>query len=147
MSKIEIKNKKARHLYEFIEHYTAGIQLYGTEIKSIRTGKASLSEGYCRFIGDELFVYMHISEYTFGTCNNHDPKRERKLLLTRRELNKLKKKFTTKGLSIIPLRLYIGETGWAKLDIVLAKGKKAFDKREDLKKRDTKRDIDRMLKT
>jgi SsrA-binding protein len=144
---IRIKNKKASHEYFFLEKYVAGIVLTGTEIKSIREGKASLADAYCNFEGDELYVKgMHIAEYSYGTYNNHEPKRDRKLLLTRRELKKLKNKVKDKGLTIIPIVLFINEKGLAKLEIALAKGKHFYDKREDLKKRDTQREIDRHLK-
>ena len=127
-----------------MEEFTAGIQLTGTEIKSIRAGKASITEAYCTFIGNELFVRnMHVAEYTMGSYNNHEPKRDRKLLLTRRELRKIFNKITEKGLTIIPSLLYIDEKGLAKLTIAIAKGKKLYDKRETLKHKDQQRDIDR----
>ncbi len=141
---MEIKNKKASFEYFLLEVFSAGIVLTGTEIKSIRTGKASLKESYCAFTGDELFVRnMHISPYEYGTYNNHEPKRERKLLLTSRELRKLKGKLEEKGLTLIPTRLYINESGLAKLEIALAKGKKLYDKRDTLKQKDQQREIDR----
>ena len=126
---------------------TAGLVLTGTEIKSIRNGKASLADSYCTFQEQELFVIgMHIAEYDKGTYNNHDPKRDRKLLLTARELRKLKTKVQEKGLTIIPVLLYINEKGLAKLDIALARGKHYYDKRETLKTKDSKRDIEKQLK-
>jgi SsrA-binding protein len=141
---IIIKNKRANFDYELIETFTAGIVLVGTEIKSIRLGKASLVDTYCYFVGSELFVRgIHIAEYWWGNLNNHDPKRERKLLLNRKELNKLQRRSKEKGLSIIPTQLYIAENGYAKLDIALAKGKKSFDKRESIKEKDMRRDMDR----
>ncbi len=141
---INIKNKKAAFEYFLMEEFTAGIQLTGTEIKSIRAGKASITEAYCTFIGNELFVRnMHVAEYTMGSYNNHEPKRDRKLLLTRRELRKIFNKITEKGLTIIPSLLYIDEKGLAKLTIAIAKGKKLYDKRETLKHKDQQRDIDR----
>ena len=144
---IKIKNKRASHEFFFLEKYIAGIVLTGTEIKSIRSGKASLVDSYCIFEGDELFIVgMHISEYSYGTYNNHFPKRVRKLLLTARELKKLKNKIKDKGLTIIPTLLFLNERGLAKLEIALAKGKHFYDKREDLKKRDSQREIDRHLK-
>jgi len=147
MNKINIKNKKAYHEYEILEKYTSGIQLTGTEIKSIRLGKVSLSESFCIFEVNELWVIgMHIEEYAHGTYFNHAPKQSRKLLLNRRELNKLEGKTQSKGLTIIPLRIYIAENGYAKLEIALAKGKKTFDKRENLKEKDVKRDLDRIYK-
>ena len=126
---------------------TAGIVLTGTEIKSIRNGKASLAESYCTYKGDELFVVgMHIAEYDKGTYNNHDPKRDRKLLLTERELRKLKTKVQEKGLTIIPVLLFINEKGLAKLNIALARGKHYYDKRESLKSKDSKRDVEKQIK-
>lgn len=144
---ITIKNKRAEHEYFLMDRLTAGIVLTGTEIKSIRNGKASLADSYCSFKGDELFVIgMHIAEYDKGTYNNHDPKRDRKLLLTARELRKLKNKVQEKGLTIIPVVLFINEKGLAKLDIALARGKHYYDKRESLKTKDSKRDIEKQLK-
>ncbi len=144
---IKIKNKRASHEYFFLEKYIAGIVLTGTEIKSIRSGKASLVDSYCTFEGDELFIVgMHIAEYSYGTYNNHFPKRVRKLLLTARELKKLKNKIKDKGLTIIPTVLFINERGLAKVEIALAKGKHFYDKREDLKKKDSRREIERHLK-
>lgn len=141
---INIKNKKAGFEFFLLEEFSAGIQLSGTEIKSIRDGKANITDAYCLFVGNELFVKnMHIAEYTYGTCYNHEPRRDRKLLLTKRELKKLLVKTKEKGLTIIPTRLYINEKGFAKIDIALAKGKKLYDKRETLKTKDTKREIDR----
>jgi SsrA-binding protein len=141
---IVIKNKRAEFDYEFLEKYTAGIVLVGTEIKSIRAGKASLVDSYCYFTGDELYIRgLHISEYWWGNLNNHDPKRERKLLLTRKELNKLHKKIKEKGLTIIASKIYIAENGYAKLVIGLARGKKSFDKRESIKEKDIQRDLKR----
>ncbi len=143
-NQIQIKNKKAEFQYFLFERLTAGIQLVGTEIKSIREGKANLTDSYCAFRGNELFVInLHISVYTMGTHYNHEPKRDRKLLLNRRELKKLQTKYKEKGLTIIPVMLFVNEKGYAKLDIALAKGKKLFDKRETLKQKDSKREIDR----
>jgi len=144
---INIKNRKASFEYEFIEKYIAGIQLFGTEIKSIREGKASLADAYCVFRKNELWVQgLHIAEYWWGSCNNHDPKRERKLLLSRKELNKLERKAQDVGLTIIALRMFINERGFAKLEIALARGKKRYDRREDIKQRDSKRELDRLRK-
>jgi SsrA-binding protein len=144
---INIKNKRASFEYEFIETFTAGIQLTGTEIKSIRAGKASIIEGYCFIKNGELFIKnMYIAEYLQGTYNNHDPKRDRKLLLNRSELDKLTKKKKDVGLTIIPLKIFINKNGYAKLNIALAKGKKLHDKRQDLKAKDDKRAMDRALK-
>lgn len=141
---IYIKNKKASFNYETIQTYTAGIVLTGTEIKSVRDGKANVTESYCYFNNNELWCKgMHISEYSFGSYNNHIPDRERKLLLNRRELNKLQEKLKDKGLTIIVLSMYLNNRGLAKVDIALARGKKQYDKREDLKEKDAKRDMDR----
>ncbi len=141
---VNIQNKKARHDYELLETYTAGMQLYGTEIKSIRQGKANLVDSYCYFEKGELFVKnMHIAEYDHGNIFNHDPIRDRKLLLSRRELDKLSKKLKDQGLTVVTLKLFISDNGWAKLNIALAKGKKQHDKRDSLKEKQLKRDIDR----
>ncbi|VAV83641.1 tmRNA-binding protein SmpB [hydrothermal vent metagenome] len=145
---INIKNKKARFEYEIIDKYTAGIVLTGTEIKSIRQSKASIAESFCEFNEQgELFVInMSIEEYAYGNYSNHRPKAERKLLLNKRELKKLEKEVKNTGLTIVPLRLFINEKGFAKLEIALAKGKKLYDKRESIKDRDNKRDLDRIKK-
>ncbi len=144
---VNIKNKKSSHEYEFLEKFIAGIQLTGTEIKSIKAGKASLVDSYCYFNNGELFLKgMHVSEYWWGTYNNHDPKRDRKLLLNKKELVKLERKSQEKGLTIIAIRLFVTERGLAKLEIALARGKQDFDKREDIKKRDHKREMDRAMK-
>lgn len=144
---VNIKNKKASFEYEFLETFTAGIQLTGTEIKSIRAGKASIVEGYCYMKDGELFIKnMYIAEYLQGSYNNHNPKRDRKLLLNRSELDKLTKKKKDVGLTIIPLKIFISKKGYAKLNIALAKGKKIHDKREDLKAKDDKRAMDRAMK-
>jgi SsrA-binding protein len=146
--KISIKNKKAFYQYAFIEKFIAGIKLTGTEIKSIRSGKVSLADSYCHFINNELWVKgIHIAEYLWGGHYNHDPKRERKLLLEKHELNKLQKKSKEAGLTIIAFRLFINEKGLAKLEIALAKGKKEYDRREDIKQKDIKREIDRLRKS
>lgn len=146
--KVNILNKKAKFDYEILDKYTAGIVLTGTEIKSIRDSKASIAESFCEFNDrGELFVInMTIQEYVFGNYYNHKPKAERKLLLNRRELKKLEKEVNTSGLTIIPLRLFINEKGLAKLDIALAKGKKLYDKRDTIKDRDNKRNLDRIKK-
>ncbi len=144
---INIQNKKARFEYDILDRYTAGIQLTGTEIKSIRQSKASIAESFCEFSNHELFVInMYIEEYIYGHHYNHKPKSERRLLLNRKELNKLEKEVKNVGLTIVPLRLYINENGWAKLDIALCKGKKIHDKRNTIKDRDNKRDLDRVKK-
>ena len=144
---VNIRNKKAKFEYAILDTFTAGMQLCGTEIKSIRNSKASIVESYCLFIKDELFVRnMNITEYKNASFKQHDPKADRKLLLSRVELDKLKKKMEVKGLTIIPLRVFINERGWAKMEIGLGQGKKLYDKREDLKQKDAKRDVDRALK-
>jgi SsrA-binding protein len=146
-NKIDIKNRKASFEYAFLDKYLAGMLLTGTEIKSIRAGKANINEGFCVFNRDELFIRnMHIAHYFNGTYNNVEEKRDRKLLLNRSELNKLQNKLKDQGLTIIPLRLFINEKGYAKLEIALAKGKKLFDKREDIKKKDIGREMDRRMK-
>ena len=141
-SNIRIKNKRSSFDYELGERYTAGIQLFGTEIKSIRAGKAALTDTYCTFIKDELWVKnMHIAEYFFATYNNHELRRDRKLLLTRRELAKLNRATKETGFTIIPTLLFIDENGRAKLEIALARGKKNYDKRQSLKEKEDKRQI------
>ena len=148
LKNINIRNKKARFEYEILDKYTAGIVLTGSEIKSIRQGKASIAESFCEFNEQsELFVInMTVEEYSHGTHYNHKPKAERKLLLNKRELKKLEKEIKNTGLTIVPLRMFINEKGFAKLDIALAKGKKLYDKRETIKDRDNKRDLDRIKK-
>lgn len=146
-NQIEIKNKKAAFEYFLIDDYTAGLVLTGTEIKSIRDGKANLSDAYCVFIGNELFVRdMHISEYRFGSYLNHPAKRDRKLLLNRKELRKLQNKLKERGFTIVPVMLFVDSRGYAKLDISLAKGKKFYDKRESIKEKDSRRDLERELR-
>jgi len=146
-SNINIKNRRASFEYEFLEKFTAGIQLTGTEIKSVRAGKVNITDGFCFLSNGELFIKnMYIAEYVQGTYNNHEPKRTRKLLLNRNEIDKLQRKKKDVGLTIIPLSLFINKKGFAKLDIALAKGKKLHDKREDLKAKDTKREMDRAKK-
>ena len=139
-----IKNKKAAFEYHFIETYTAGIMLTGTEVKSIREGKANLSDSYCVMQNGELWVKnLHISEYKEGSYNNHEPKRQRKLLLNKKELAKIQSKLKDKGTTIIPVQLFFNERGFAKLDIAIAKGKKLFDKRESIKEKDVRRQMQR----
>jgi SsrA-binding protein len=146
-SDIIIRNKKASHNYEFLEKYTAGIKLMGTEIKSIRAGKATLTDSYCLFRDGELFIKgMHISEYWWGNLNNHDPLRERKLLLKARELRKIERKVKESGLTVIVVKVFINEKGLAKAEIAVSKGKKEYDKRETLKRKDTERELDRLRK-
>jgi SsrA-binding protein len=144
---IIVKNKKALFEYNLLDSFEAGIQLLGSEIKSIRAGKVNLQEAYCYFSGDELFIKgMHIAEYSHGGYANHDPVRPRKLLLKRTELRKIKNKLKEKGLTVIPVKLYINERGLAKLEIAIAKGKKLYDKRQDIKTKDVKRELDRTRK-
>lgn len=144
---IIIKNKKASHDYEFLEKFIAGIQLSGTEIKSIRLGKATIADSYCFLNKGELFIKgMHIAEYWWGNLNNHDPLRERKLLLTRRELRKIERKIKETGLTIIVLKVFINDRGLAKAEIAISKGKKEYDKRETLRRKDATREMDRMRK-
>ncbi|MEA3317530.1 MAG: SsrA-binding protein SmpB [Bacteroidota bacterium] len=144
---INIRNKKASYSYSFIDKYTAGIKLMGTEIKALRQGKASLIDTFCYFVNHELFLKgLNISEYSHGTHFNHEPKRDRKLLLNKKELRKLEKKSTDKGNTIVAYRIFINEKGWAKVQIALAKGKQEFDKRQDIKKKDLKREMDRIRK-
>lgn len=141
---MEISNRKAYHEYFFEATYIAGLVLCGTEIKSLRAGKASFNDSYCTFFKGELFVRsLHISEYSFGTYSNHQPMQERKLLLNKRELRKLEAKIKEKGYSIIPLKIFLTEKGLFKMEIGLGKGKKHYDKRETIKERDTDRDIKR----
>ncbi|WP_163377866.1 SsrA-binding protein SmpB [Cyclobacterium sp. SYSU L10401] len=142
---INIRNKKASFEFEFLDKFKSGIVLRGTEIKSIREGKVSLTEAYCYFKGDELFIkQMHIAPYTLAAHFNHDPVRERKLLLQKQELKRLQNKFSEKGLSIIPVRIFINDRGLAKVEVALAKGKKVHDKRQSIKEKDAKRDLQRM---
>ena len=147
MDKIEIKNKKAFFQFFLLDTFVAGIQLLGTEIKAIREGKANLADAYCVFLGDELFIKnLHISEYSHGSYANHEPRRMRKLLLTKRELKKIQGGLKEKGLTIIPVKLFLNAKGLAKLEISIAKGKKLFDKRETIKAKDVKRQLDRVKK-
>ena len=147
MNAVNIQNKRARFEYNIIDKYVAGLQLSGTEIKSIRNTKAILSDSFFSFKGNELFIIgMYIDEYEFGNYANHQPKRDRKLLLKRQELDKISKKLKDVGLTIVPLRLFINDKGWAKIEIAIAKGKKLHDKRNTIKDRDIQRDIDRASK-
>ena len=145
---VSIKNKRARFDYEILDQYTAGIVLSGTEIKSIRNNKASIAESFCEFNeNDELFaVNIYIQEYAFGSRFNHKPRRSRKLLLNKKELKKLNKEVKNSGLTIVPFNLYINDKGFAKILIALARGKKLYDKRETIKDRDNKRNLDRVKK-
>lgn len=142
---IQIKNRKASYEFEFVEKVEAGIMLKGTEIKSLREGKASIQEAYCYFKKDELFIKgMNISPYSQASFESHEMTRDRKLLLKKKELEKFKSKMEEKGLTIVPLRVYIISRGLAKLEIALAKGKKIYDKRDSIKKKDQKRELERM---
>ena len=145
---INIQNKKARYEYEILDRFTAGMVLTGTEIKSIRSGLASIKESFCEFNeqGELFVVNMYIKEFVNASFYNHNPRNSRKLLLNKRELKKLEKKVKDVGLTIVPIRLYLSEKGWAKLDIALAKGKKRHDKRHSLKDRENQRDLDRVKK-
>jgi len=145
--RINIRNKRATFDYELIEKFRAGIQLVGTEIKSIRAGKASLVDSYCYFVNGELWLKgMRVSEYFYGSYNNHQPERERKLLLKKKELQKLERKTKESGLTIVPIKLSFNDRGFAKIEIALAKGKKQHDKRESLKTKDASREMDRARK-
>ncbi|KGN98139.1 single-stranded DNA-binding protein [Porphyromonas gingivicanis] len=144
---VSIKNRRATFDYEIIERYTSGLVLVGSEIKSIRLGKAGLVDSYCFFINDELWIKgMYIAEYFYATYNNHKERRDRKLLLSKRELGKLKNAVKTPGITIIPIKLFINERGYAKLEIGVARGKKLFDKRASIKEREDKRAMDRAFK-
>ncbi|PQJ81681.1 SsrA-binding protein SmpB [Polaribacter glomeratus] len=146
--KINIQNKKARFEFEILDKYVAGIQLTGTEIKSIRLSQARITESFCEFNdrGELFIVNMYIQEYMFGHQFNHNPKSERRLLMHKRELRSLKRDVEAKGNTIVPLRLFLNDKGFAKLEIALAKGKQTHDKREVLKDRDNKRDLSRIKK-
>tara|TARA_B100001057_G_scaffold329987_1_gene330369 strand:+ start:1355 stop:1825 length:471 start_codon:yes stop_codon:yes gene_type:complete len=144
---ISISNRKVRFEYELLEVFTSGIQLQGTEIKSLRTGNANLAEAYCYVQQSEVWITgMYIAEYQYGSYMNHEPKRLRKLLLNKKEINKISSALQNVGITLVPLKLYISDKGWAKIEIALAKGKKLHDKREDLKQKDDKRQMDRALK-
>ena len=141
---VNIQNRRASYEYQFLVKYTAGIMLTGTEIKAIREGNVNLGDGFCTFLHGELYLnQVNIAKFTEGTYNNHEPTRTRKLLLNKRELNQLEKKLQEQGLTVIPVRLFINDRGFAKVEIALAKGKKLFDKREDIKERDVKREMQR----
>lgn len=146
-SKINIKNRKASFEYHLLERFEAGVRLLGTEIKSIRQGKANINDSFCSFIDGELYIRnMHIAEYSHGSFYNHEAKRNRKLLLHKREIKKLETKLQERGFTIIPLRIFINNRGFAKIEIALAQGKKLYDKREAIKERDNKRELARFLK-
>ena len=143
----EVVNKKARYEYQFLDTYEAGIQLKGTEIKSIRNGHTNLNDAYCLFANGELTIRsLYIKEYEYGNQENHEPRRTRKLLLKKQELKKLDKRVKERGFTIVPYRLYITERGFAKVEIALAQGKKSYDKRDSIKQKDQKRDLDRLKK-
>lgn len=144
---VSISNKKARFEFELLEFFTAGIQLLGTEIKSLREGNANLAEAFCYVQQSQVWLTgMFIAEYSYGSYNNHEPKRIRKLLLNKREIDKLESALQDIGVTIVPLKLFINSKGWAKIEIALARGKKLHDKRHDLKQKDDQRQIDRALK-
>ena len=144
---VNIRKKRATFDYEIIEEYIAGIVLVGTEIKSLRLGKASLVDSYCYFERDELWIRnVNIAEYTWGTCNNHVPKRDRKLLLNRKELNKLQRSLQDRGLTVVGLRIFLNDRGLAKVAVGLARGRKSYDKREYLNANDAKSEMDKALK-
>lgn len=146
-SNINIRNKQAYFEFHILEKFTSGIKLLGTEIKSIREGKANINDAFCTFLNEHLYVRnMHIAEYSHGSFYNHESKRDRILLLTKKEIKKLKTRVQEKGFTIVPLALFISERGFAKLEIGLAQGKKVFDKRETLKERDVKMEMDRAMK-
>jgi SsrA-binding protein len=141
---VNIQNRRASYEYAFLAKYTAGIMLTGTEIKSVREGNVNLTDGFCVFLREELWLnQIHIAKFTEGTYNNHEPTRPRKLLLNKKEINQLLKKSQEQGVTIIPTRLFINDRGFAKVEIALAKGKKLYDKREDIKERDVKREMQR----
>jgi len=143
-SKVQVANKRASFDYEFLETYTAGIVLAGTEIKSVRAGKASLQDSFCYFVDGELYVKgMNIAQYFWGSWGQHEPKRDRKLLLQKRELKHLAQAVKTKGLTIIAVKMFIADNGYAKLVIALAKGKKQYDKRQSIKEKDLRREMER----
>jgi SsrA-binding protein len=144
---VSIQNRKARFEYELLEFFTAGLQLQGTEIKSLREGNATITEAFCYVKDEEVWVSgMYIAEYSFGSYMNHEPKRLRKLLLNKKEISKIEGKLQDQGITIVPLKLFITSKGWAKLDIAIAKGKKIHDKRESMKAKDDKRQMDRAMK-
>lgn len=144
---VNIQNKRASFEYELLDRYMAGIVLYGTEIKSLRLGKGRIADSFCQFKDGELFIInMNIDQYDHATYFNHAARRERKLLLTRTELRRLDRAVKEKGLTIVPLKLFINEKGLAKIEIALGRGKKLYDKREAIKDKDVRRDIDRAVK-
>lgn len=143
----EIVNRKAKFEYSFLQGFEAGIMLKGTEVKSLRVGNANLNDAYCLFVNGELFIKsLFIAEYDFGNVNNHETRRDRKLLLRKPELKKIERRVTEKGMSVVPYKIFFSERGFAKIEIFLAQGKKSFDKRTSIKEKDMKRDLDRMKK-
>ncbi len=143
----EIKNKKAKFEYHFLTGFEAGMMLKGTEVKSLRKGEASLSDAYCYFVNGELFLKsMYIAEYSHGNINNHETRRDRKLLLKKPELRKIERRITEKGMTLVPYRVFFSERGFAKIELFMAQGKKAYDKRDSIKERDNKRELDRVKK-
>lgn len=147
-SDINVKNRKAHFEYHILDKYIAGIALLGTEIKSVREGKVNINDSFCTFLNNDLYIRnMHISEYSHGSFYNHEAKRDRRLLLKKKELRKLKSSLEEKGLTIVPLRMFISKRGFAKLEIALAQGKKDYDKRESIKERESKRELARIMKT
>ena len=145
--KINIRNKRATFDYEIIEEFIAGVVLVGTEIKSLRLGKASMVDTYCYFDRNELWLRgLNIAEYGWGTCNNHTPNRDRKLLLNRKELDKLQRSLQDRGLTVVGLRIFLNDRGLAKVAIGLARGRKSYDKREYLKANDARREMDKAMK-
>lgn len=144
---INIRNRRATFDYEILEEFVAGVVLVGTEIKSVRLGKASMVDSYCYFDRNELWIRnVDIAEYDWGTCNNHSPKRDRKLLLNRKELNRLQRSLQDRGLTVVGLRLFLNERGLVKIVVGLARGRKAYDKREHLKESDARREMDKAMK-
>jgi SsrA-binding protein len=146
-NEVNIRNKRARFEYHLLDDYVAGVQLTGTEIKSIRNGKASILEAYCIMSGGEVWIRnMHVTEYENASFYNHKPRGDRKLLLNKKEILKIEKFLKIKGNTLVPLRMFLSEKGWIKLEIACAQGKKLHDKREDLKEKDDNRDMDRAMK-
>lgn len=144
----EIKNRKAKFEYNFLQGFEAGVMLVGTEVKSLRKGDANLTDAYCHFVGNELYIKsLFIGEYDHGNIHNHETRRDRKLLLRKSELQKLQKKTTEKGLTIVPYKIFFSDRGFAKIEIFLAQGKKSYDKRQTIKNRDADRDLDRIKKS
>jgi SsrA-binding protein len=147
LKELNIRNKRARFEYHLLETFTAGIRLSGTEIKSIRNGKASILEAYCVIQDSEIFIRnMHVSEYENASFYSHKPRADRKLLLNRKEIHRIKKHLLIKGNTMVPLKLFLSEKGWLKVEVALAQGKKLHDKRQDLKAKDDQRDMDRAMK-